>query len=225
MEASPDLARPSATKSQHAVRLMALLDRCGEAAKDVDPPGMTAVIRSEKALQAMDFWLRNPDYVADEVLTMVEAGRLGDEYVDRARQLLDDPEPDLRWYPMPRWLYGAYEPLDDALAFLELYGLAKVHRVGTPGNKPQRSQFFLTVKGAAAVVEMTSDPLLGWYVQHAELVALVVDGDHGKALKQRQYTQRTYATTDLGSTIAPITDRVRKRLDDIAGHVEKGDSS
>lgn len=186
---------------------------------------MTAVIRSEKALQAMDFWLRNPDYVADELLTMVEVGRLGDKYVERARHLLDDPEPDLRWYPMPRWLYGAYEPLDDAFAFLELYGLAKVNRVGTPGSKPQRSQFFLTEKGAAAVGEMASDPLLGWYANHAELVALLVDGDHGKALKERQYTQRTYATTDLGSIIAPITDRVRRRLDDIAGKAEKENGS
>ncbi|ALX03447.1 hypothetical protein AERYTH_01395 [Aeromicrobium erythreum] len=192
---------------------MALLDRCGSPVTESDPDGMITVVRSEKAIQAMDFWLRNPDYLADEILTMVDDGRLGAEYIEHARNLLDTPEPDLRWYPMPRWLYGAYEPLDDAFAFLELYGLAKVGRVGTPGNKPQRSQFFLTAKGAAGVAEMGSDPLLGWYVSHAELVEAVVDGDNGKVLKERQYAQRTYAETELGSTIAPITSRVRARLD------------
>jgi hypothetical protein len=56
-------------------------------------------VRSELRLQALDFWLRNPDYLADELLTEVEAGRLNASYVDVASALLDDPEPSLRHYP------------------------------------------------------------------------------------------------------------------------------
>ncbi|NUT53507.1 MAG: hypothetical protein HOV94_40400, partial [Saccharothrix sp.] len=67
----------------------------------------------------MDFWLRNPDYLADELVSMVEAGTADAGYLNTARSLLDDPEPDLRWYPMPRWFFGAYEQLDDAFSILE----------------------------------------------------------------------------------------------------------
>jgi hypothetical protein len=64
-------------------------------------------VRSELRLQALDFWLRNPDYLADELVTEVKAGRLDDSHLAVASALLDDPEPSLRHYPMPRWLFGA----------------------------------------------------------------------------------------------------------------------
>jgi hypothetical protein len=73
-------------------------------------------VRSELRLQALDFWPRNPDYLADELVTEVEAGRVDPSYLDVASSLLTDSESLLRHYPMPRWLYGAYEPLDDAFA-------------------------------------------------------------------------------------------------------------
>jgi hypothetical protein len=79
-----------------------------------DPVGTVQAIRSELRLQAMDSWMRNPDYLADELVTMIEAGELEDGYLDVAWSSLNDPESDLHWYPMPRWFYGAYEQLGDA---------------------------------------------------------------------------------------------------------------
>ncbi|MGC3952666.1 MAG: hypothetical protein QM804_00150 [Propionicimonas sp.] len=191
---------------------MALLDACGEVVKDSDPAATVRVVRSELRLQATDFWLRNPDYLADELLTLVESGDIDAEYVETARSLLEDPEPDLRWYPMPKWLHGAYEPLDDAFSVLETYGLALAVRRGTPGHNVAQTQFFLTVAGAAAVTELSSDPVLGWYAKQVKLVAKVAGDDHGKALKDRQYLQATYANTQLGLNIGPIADRVMARL-------------
>lgn len=161
----------------------------------------------------MDFWLRNPDYLADELVSMVEAGTVDPSYLITARSLLDDPEPDLRWYPMPRWFFGAYEQLDDAFSLLETYGLATLRRTGQPGKQSKRNLFFLTEAGAAAVAELATDPTLGWYAKQVKLVALVAGNDGGQALKDRQYRQATYAGTDLGVAIAPIAPRVRERLD------------
>jgi hypothetical protein len=161
----------------------------------------------------MDFWLRNPDYLADELVSMVEAGAADPSHLITARSLLDDPEPDLRWYPMPRWFFGAYEQLDDAFSLLETYDLATLRRTGQPGKKSKRNQFFLTQTGAAAVAELAKDPTLGWYAQQVKLVALVAGDDGGQALKDRQYRQATYAGTELGVAIAPIAPRVRERLD------------
>lgn len=213
LDAAADTGRPSATRTQHAIRLLVLLERCGETPKDgVDPPETVKVVRSELRLQAMDFWLRNPDYLADELVTRVKSSDIPDTYLKVARGLLDDPEPDLRWYPMPKWFYGAYEPLDDAFSLLETYGLATIVRRGKPGRKAVRSQFYLSQAGASAVAELIEDPVLSWYGQQAQLVGLVAGDDVGKKLKDRQYEQATYASTELGSNIASIADRVRNRL-------------
>lgn len=207
-----DAARPSSTETQHAIRLLVLLNACGEAVKDSDPAGTAKVVRSELRLQATDFWLRNPDYLADELLTLIESGVINTQYVETARSLLDDPEPDLRWYPMPKWLHGAYEPLDDAFSLLETYGLALAIRRGRPGQAVAQTQFYLTVAGAAAVAELGADPVLGWYAKQVKLVAMIAGDDHGKGLKDRQYLQATYANTQLGLNIGPIADRVRAQL-------------
>lgn len=211
--------RPSHTRTQHALRLLVLIDRTGEETAEGDPPTATKAVRSELRLQAMDFWMRNPDYLADEIISQVEAGVLSDSYLQIARSLLEDPEPDLHYYPMPRWFYGAYEAIDDAMALLETYGLATFRRSGEPGAKSHRNQLFLTSLGANAVAELSGDSVLGWYSRQAELVALVASDTVGSKLKERQYEQATYAGTELGLDIAPIAEHVQKRLDTVKAAV------
>ncbi|PSL53240.1 hypothetical protein B0I31_10930 [Saccharothrix carnea] len=205
---------------QHAIRLLVILEACGELVKAGDPVGAVKVIRSELRLQALDFWLRNPDYLADELVTKVESGELPDSCLDTARYLLDDPEPDLRWYPMPRWHYGAYEAIDDAFAILDAYGLALVRRKGGV-VKAARSEFFLTGKGQAAVADLTAEPRLSWYTRQVGLVALVSGDDLGSELKKRQYRQAEYAKTELGVAIAPIAGSVRVRLEGLRGTLDQ----
>jgi len=85
-----------------------------------------------------------------------------------------------------------------------------------PGVKRLRSQFYLTELGAEAVDELAADPVLKWYVAQSQLVRIVAGTDVGKNLKDRQYKQATYASTELGLSIAPIGDRVRERLNGLA---------
>ncbi|USQ74861.1 hypothetical protein [Ornithinimicrobium cryptoxanthini] len=212
-DSAAPIERPAHTRTQHAIRLLVLMDRTGEAVADGDPPTAVKAVRSELRLQAMDFWMRNPDYLADELISAVESGALAAGMLDIARSLLDDPEPDLHYYPMPRWFYGAYEAIDDAMALLETYGLATYRRSGEPGSKSYRNQMFVTAAGERAVGELAADPVLGWYVRQAELVALVAGDTVGSKLKERQYEQATYAGTELGLSIAPIAEHVRTRLD------------
>jgi hypothetical protein len=69
------------TRTQHAIRLLTLLWVCGGPTGGSDPPGMVSVIRSGKRLQALEFWLRNPDYLADELATAAHlASPCGDPY-------------------------------------------------------------------------------------------------------------------------------------------------
>jgi hypothetical protein len=206
--------RPTPSVMQHAIRLLVILDGCGEPVKQGDPDGSVAVIRAELRLQALDFWLRNPDYLAGELLTKIEAGQLPETYLPTVEELLESPEPDLHWYPMPRWHHGAYEAIDDAFSVLSAYGLALVRRLGGI-KKAARSQFFLTAAGQQAVVGLAVEPVLRWYTEQVKLVALVAGDDNGSTLKTRQYEQAEYARTQLGVHIAPIHAGVRKRLSDV----------
>lgn len=205
--------RPEASVMQHAIRILVILDGCGEPVKQGDPEGCVAVIRAELRLQALDFWLRNPDYLAGELLAKVEAGDLPEEeYLRVVEHLLDSPEPDLHWYPMPRWHHGAYEAIDDAFSVLSAYGLALVRRLGGV-RKTARSQFFLTAAGRAAVTGLAAEPVLSWYTEQVKLVALVAGDSKGSTLKERQYQQAEYARTKLGVNIAPIHAGVHERLE------------
>jgi hypothetical protein len=208
--AEPD--RPEATKNQHAIRVLVLLYTCGDPVTDADPGGFVKVIRSELRLQALDFWLRNPDYLADQVISKVAAGELdATRYLPLAKELLEGSEPNLHWYPMPKWLRGAYEALDDSFSILQSYGLAEVRRKGIPPQR-YRNEFFLSSTGVAAAIELAADPILSWYGQQAELVSLVAGSDKGGRLKERQYEQAQYAQTQLGLRIAPVAPVVRQRL-------------
>lgn len=204
--------RPEPSVMQHAIRVLVILDGCGEPVKKGDPEECVAVIRAELRLQALDFWLRNPDYLAGELLTMVEAGDLPEKHLGVVEHLLDSPEPDLHWYPMPRWHHGAYEAIDDAFSVLSAYGLALVRRLGGV-KKTARSQFFMTETGRAAVAELVAEPVLSWYSEQVKLVKMVAGDDNGSTLKKRQYQQAEYARTKLGVNIAPIHAGVRERLE------------
>lgn len=207
-----DTNRPEATKNQHAVRVLVLLKTCGDPVSDTDPDGFVQVIRSELRLQALDFWLRNPDYLADQLLDKMESDELDAvSYLPLVHELLNGSEPNLHWYPMPKWLRGAYEALDDAFSILQSYGLAEVRRKGRPPYR-YRNEFFLKPAGVIAADELSKDPVLSWYAKQAELVNLVAGADKGGRLKERQYQQAEYAETQLGLRIASIAPRVRERL-------------
>lgn len=205
------MADSSASRTQHAVRLLTLLRVCGEEVGGNDLPGMVQVIRAEKRIQALDFWLRNPDYLADELVTEVENGTLDGAYLGVAAQLLTDPEPSWHHFPMPKWFYGAYEAVDDAFSLLQAHGLAQVHRRGTPNHRLQ-NQFFLTALGASMADELRTTEMLDWYPNQADLVALVAGNDNGSRLKERQYKQDAYAQTVWGNDIGSIREQVEARL-------------
>jgi len=198
---------------QHAVRILA----CIVAAADPNPipdwePDVVGVLRSQSRLQAMDFWMRNPDYLADELLTEYEHD--GDpSWLKEAEAIIGSREPDLRRLPMVRYCFGAFEPLDNTLSILLSAGLIRIERKGNPNTRIREHFYFLLDKGKAAMSELASlHDDLAWYQRRAELVAKIAGGVGGRALKDRQYLQQTYADTDLGEIIAPLGPKVEARL-------------
>lgn len=203
------------TDRQSAVRLLACIVAGGEDPK----PGawdedVVTVLEGQARLQALDFWMRYPDYLANELLNLYEKD--GDEgLLAMARRIFDDREPDLRHLPMIRYHFGAFEPLDNALAILRAAELIRIKRYGQPG-KVLRHVYLLTQRGSEAMDALAAAaPELAWYRDRARLVSDVAGSDGGASLKDRQYLQKEYAETDLAQPIRSIASRVLERLQEI----------
>lgn len=212
---------------QDAVRILMLIDKAGTPVVGstlavADPPLATAisVVRSQVRLQKLDFWIRNPDYLANELLNDYENGGQDPTLLQMAGEILDSEEPELRRYPMLRYLFGAYEDLEDALAVLRQADLVVRRKKGRPGHVT-RTDYYLTQAGKDMAARIRQDyPELAWYSTRAALVLLLTDGQGATTLKDRQYLVDEYLNTPHGVRIPSITDRARRRLTDIRTTLE-----
>ncbi|MGW3658022.1 hypothetical protein ACWD6R_21020 [Streptomyces sp. NPDC005151] len=75
------------------------------------------MLRAEGRLQKLDFWLRNPDYLADELLNDYEREKEAIN-LELAGGILDSDEPEICAIRMLRYLFGAFEYIDQAMSIL-----------------------------------------------------------------------------------------------------------
>jgi len=208
-----DARRRGGSTSQTATRVLVLLHVLGTpVGPSCDVDGAVAVVSSLIRLQKLDFWLRNPDYLADELLTEFDQGRVSLKQVQpHVQRMLIGDAPALHTYPMERYIYGAYEFIDDALAVLKLYEQIQ-HRRAADSGALSRRDYFLLQKGRDTIAAMRAEvPELEWYVQQATAIGLIADAAKGAAAKRRQYLQTEYADTAHGDIIPSILERVRER--------------
>ncbi|MFF0250007.1 hypothetical protein [Streptosporangium sandarakinum] len=213
-----------------AIRLLLLIatvaDELDEAARASAPDGAVSVLRAESRLQKLDFWLRNPDYLADELLN--DYDRHGEEILlDLAADILDSDEPEIYAIPMLRYLFGAFEALDRALSVLVAPRLLVISQRRTV-NRVLQDDYYLTAKGRAVAAQAVEQfPELRWYTDRAALVKALAEatGHSALALRRRQYLQRDYAETPLGKIIPSIADQARERLARLRAGLARGDAA
>ena len=210
--------------SQAAVRILLILDKLGE----VPTPSELAtfadavrVVRATSRMTKLDFWLRNPDYLANELLNDVDAGTAEPVvYLKHAERMLAGAAPTLHLYPMQRYMYGAWELPDNAMALLKSHGLVNQRRVSEPdadNSGRARRDYFLMQAGAQVLANIRAEvEQLHWYDLQADAIALLKVGPTGAAARARQYEQPEYAATPIGDIIAPILERTRSRFAEVA---------
>lgn len=213
---------------QDAVRILMLIDKAGVpvvgntlAASDPPLSSAVSVVRTQIRLQKLDFWVRNPDYLANELLNDYENGDQDLTLLQIAGEILDSEEPELRRYPMLRYLFGAYEDLEDALAVLRQADLVIRRKKGRPAHVT-RTDYYLTQAGRDMASHIRQKyPDLAWYSTRAALVILLADGQGATTLKERQYLVDEYLNTPHGVRIPSIAERARQRLADIRTTLEE----
>jgi hypothetical protein len=206
------------TPHRDAIRLLFSIRAGAEPVADAAMSDVAGIFRGEMRLLAFDFWMRNPDYLAAELLDLFEATGNA-KYYAAAKSIFDNEEPDLRRVPMIRYFFGAYDRLDDALSLLRSRDLIRITGLKSK-SKVQETHFLLTRKGAQLCAScITQAPILGWYADRAELVSNVAGDRGGTALKDQQYERASYAETQLGGVIPPIGPEVRRRLEELGAMV------
>jgi hypothetical protein len=187
------------------------LIRAGGSAPEPSKGGIVSIFRSEARLHAMDFWVRNPDYLAEELLDMYQSTG-GHTFLSAAESIFANEEPDLRRIPMIRYFFGAFDRLDDTLSLLRSRELIRVEGI-KKGLKVQETDFLLMLKGEQFCVRCLQEaPVLRWYADRADLVASVAGERSGSALKDKQYQRASYAQTKLGGIIPSIASETIERL-------------
>lgn len=197
-----------------AMRLLFILAECGDALADPPPvPLAVRVISSQKRLQKMDFWVRNPDHLAHALLD-VYSDTNETKWLRQAQAILGTEEPEVRRDAMAKYLYGAFEPIDTGLAPLISYGLAQALR----HPQTRRQRYFLLQRGGEVAARMVAELAEAqWYADRARLVGQLCSGRSGEDLARMQYQQPEYANAPNGETIASIAAQVRARLANLEG--------
>ena len=175
-------------------------------------PDAVKVVRSLTRLVKLDFWLRCPDFLAHELLTEVEQGRQPAGATLRlVAGMIGGTAPSLHRYPMTKYLYGAYERPDNALALLASRKHITVRRVNESSQNARRD-YYLLPRGQEAAAALQADiPEMAWYAHQAQAIGLIPEAVTGNRMRQRQYEHEAYKAVAAGKLIPDITEEVTRR--------------
>lgn len=173
--------------------------------------GFDQVFHGEKRAQAFVFYVCYPDYLANRLLDLHDAGLPG--FLEKVGEIFTEEEPSVRLAKMIRWQRGAYFDLDNSLGVLSFYELIRPVQRTLP-NLGSQHDYLVGPKAAAFGQEaVKAQPALAWYLERARLAMKVGGLKSGHALKAEHYTFEEYEATKHSRVIRSIADRVRKRFE------------
>ena len=202
------------TLYQDAIRLLFILTHGSKPLNSMDDDFSAAIFPGKTRLHAMDFWVRYPDYLAFEMISLYKTG--GQErLLSEAERIFESSEPDLRRIPMIRYKFGAFERIDDALSALVSKGLIRIS--GKKRGQDISEVDYLISEHALRLIQAIprNFPELGWYERRARLVVEISGNRKGRVLKERQYELIAYAGTKLGGVIPSIAEEVKRQIEEL----------
>ena len=107
------------------------------------------LFETEVRIQKIDFLIRNPDYLAYEMLSLVKEGGIDDK--KEVKHIVDniflDKEPLIRKNEMERFFFGAYEDLDDVIAFLKAFDFIEYESGKNVAGQIFGKKYYVTSNG------------------------------------------------------------------------------
>lgn len=194
------------------IRIYLIIYFFSERYNDDTTPNLVRVLYTETKIQKIDFLLRNPDYFALELLNLLHE-TTHDRYLIK-NVILDifrNKEPAIRRLEMRRFFFGAYEDIDDVIAFLESYGFIVFESARNSDLKIVDKRYYITryaeEKTESLLTEMDS---LKWYIDRCEQIKKYFGDYTGTQLKNMQYEEDTYSKASYGEFIADVQEKVKE---------------
>lgn len=199
---------------KHRLRVFLILYFFSEEYSDEANPNYKRLFKGETKIQKIDFWLRNPDYFSFELLKIARidlSKRL--EIKGVVRDIFDNKEPIYRREEMEKFLFGAYQDLDDVIAFLQGMGLIKFESRRAIDSKIVDKKYFITTLAVEKIENNISElSFLKWYFDRCKLISKYFGSWNATQLKNAQYELDQYSGAEYGTVITNISSLVEQEF-------------
>lgn len=199
------------------MRIFFIIYFCSEEYLNPSEKYLVKILKTEVKIQKIDFLLRNPDYLAYELLLFAMEGKYDQsEIKEIVKEIFENEEPTIRKLDMERFFFGAYEDIDDVVAFLKGIDFIEFRSERSSDLKVVNKCYYVTQYGNDKLQEEISKfPAFQWYWQRCQLINKYFGHLQGSQLKSLQYEIDEYRNTAYREHIPEIENRVKKVYYDI----------
>ncbi|OCB72879.1 hypothetical protein SAMN05192550_3115 [Flavobacterium glycines] len=198
-------------KYRDRLRIIIILYVFCERSESLDP-SYFGLFRSEIKIQALDFLLRYPDFLSMELMDLMDndSSLDRDEISEVIDKIYSSREPELRVEEMEKFFHGAYESIDEVIAFHVSIGFLKHESKKRTDGKAYDKNYYVTQHCAEQIENyLKSIPAVQWYFERCELIKKYFGKFSGSQLKSRQYNYTEYSNISYKSHIQNINSKVR----------------
>ncbi len=193
------------------LRIFLILYTFSEPYSDSEKPNLKKIFKSEQRIQKIDFLLRNPDYLCHELLNLVKKDNsLKKEIKEIVKDIFSSKEPQIRRLEMEKFFFGAYEDIDDVIAFLKSIDFIDFSSKKRIDLKATVNKKYFITDFAIQKFNNTIDslPSIKWYIDRCNLIKKYFGDLSGSELRISQYRVDEYRNTTYKNYIKGINNLV-----------------
>ena len=189
------------------LRIFLILYVFSEPHTDNELPNVRKIFQSEQRIQKIDFLLRNPDYLCHELLEKAKSNiSLQPEIKAIVKDIFASKEPIFKRLEMERFFFGAYEDIDDVIAFLKGIGFIDF-------SSKRRADLKTTIEKKKYIKQYAIDKFeneieslssIQCYLNRCNLIKKYFGDLSGSQLRISQYQIDEYKNTSYNEYIGSI---------------------
>lgn len=192
------------------IRIFLILYLFSEDNQEFDYLQYSKVFKSEVKIQKIDFLLRNPDYLAYELIRLKDDEKFTlNDIKEDIKYIYQNDEPEVKRIEMERFFFGAYEDIDDVISFLVAYGFIFFDSGRSTNLYTIKKRYFTTDFAIEKYKEGKKVKSIEWYINRCKLIKKYFGNVNGTFLKDKQYEVDEYRNTSYKTYIKSIDDIVR----------------
>lgn len=200
-------------KYRDRLRILLIIYHFSDECSVSDDNSLVKLLKDEVKIQKIDFLIRYPDYLAYELLEIVD--NVSENYKQIkgiVKEIFNTQEPTIRKDEMERFFFGAFESIDEPISFLHAHMLIKFESKRFVDGRIGQKFYYLTRNALDKIDNHLKDlDSLKWYFKRCELIKLYFGDLTGKELRVNQYKHEEYKTTPFKEYIKGIEGKVKKK--------------